>query len=55
MGIRDGMSGSLIWSSVLEIAKINRLEGENLEDFLEFIQACESELSKKRNVDKPKK
>ncbi|MEA2018484.1 MAG: hypothetical protein U9N59_08550 [Campylobacterota bacterium] len=47
MNFRDGMSGSLSYGAVMEVAKI-KYEDDELLDFMDFISDCESELSKKR-------
>jgi hypothetical protein len=49
---RDGMTGSLNYNAVLEIAKINGLDGENLNDLMDFINECESARIKENNKKK---
>ena len=45
---RDGMSGNLQYQVVIEIAKVNGIEGELLLDFMDFVATIESEIATKR-------
>ena len=49
---RDGMTGSLNYNVMLEIAKLNGITGNLLDDFIDFVNAMENEISTKRSNDK---
>ena len=51
---RDGMSGALDFSVVAEIARINGIDDDLLNDLFDFINECESKRIEKKNKEKDK-
>lgn len=50
--MRDGMTGALNMSAVMEVAKLQGLKKDNLLDFIEFVNEMETEYQIKKNADK---
>ena len=45
---RDGMTGALNYNIIIEMAKINGIVDENLEDLIDFINECEDKRLEKK-------
>jgi len=46
------MTGSLNYGVMLEIAKLNGLKDDLLDDFIDFVNAMENEITNKKNSNK---
>ena len=46
---RDGMSGALNYSVLTEIAKINGIKDDLLNDFIDFVNEMEMQIAIKRS------
>lgn len=46
--MRDGMSGGLLYGTVVDLAK-RKFNDDELDDYIDFITECEGEVSKVRS------